>query len=103
MAHLFGSEVRSERNSSQSSEFFNDIGQKPSCPMGHFAKVADIAVATKLLTLGSSWNVEREWNMTAFADLLSIQRASNTLNLDTELSRALVNTARPADDLAPPR
>ncbi|UXS45928.1 YwqG family protein [Agrobacterium tumefaciens] len=33
--------------------------------------------------------------MTAFADLLSIQRACNTLNLDTALSRALVNTARP--------
>ena len=33
--------------------------------------------------------------MTAFADLLSIQRACNTLNLDTALSRALVNTALP--------
>ena len=33
--------------------------------------------------------------MTAFADLLSIQRACNTLNLDAALSRALVNTARP--------
>lgn len=33
--------------------------------------------------------------MTAFADLLSIQHACNTLNLDTALSRALVNTARP--------
>ncbi|MGV1776803.1 DUF1963 domain-containing protein [Agrobacterium fabrum] len=33
--------------------------------------------------------------MTAFADLLSIQRACNTLNLDTALSRALVSTARP--------
>lgn len=33
--------------------------------------------------------------MTAFADILSIQRACNTLNLDTSLARALVNTARP--------
>lgn len=33
--------------------------------------------------------------MTAFADLLSIQRACNTLGLDTALSRALVSTARP--------
>lgn len=33
--------------------------------------------------------------MTAFADLLSIQRACSTLGLDTALSRALVSTARP--------
>ncbi|MEB2844323.1 hypothetical protein GAO09_12825 [Rhizobiales bacterium RZME27] len=33
--------------------------------------------------------------MTAFADLLSIQRACSTLGLDTALSRTLVGTARP--------
>ncbi|MBB3428315.1 hypothetical protein FHT85_005340 [Rhizobium sp. BK312] len=33
--------------------------------------------------------------MTAFADLLSIKRACDTLGLDAALSRALVNTARP--------
>lgn len=33
--------------------------------------------------------------MTAFADIRSIQRACNNLNVDTAWSRALVNTARP--------